>query len=167
MNLNEYQAKLVELWSTPPDCDHLVFCAVGMAEEAGEALGKVKRLMRGDGFDREGYLNELGDVLAYLTMVAQTEGFKLQDLNSQLPDSKGQVVLYTAFYLMTGVTDLLQAVFEGVHGDEDFKDVIEAKLRSCLRRLEWCATSTEAQSTLEEVMQMNIDKLTDLKRFGR
>ena len=57
----------------------------GLAEEAGEVAGLFKRELRNLPKDRlrctrEHYVEELGDVLWYLTGVAYTHGIDLQEL---------------------------------------------------------------------------------------
>lgn len=57
----------------------------GLAEEAGEVAGLYKRELRNLPKDqlrctREHYVEELGDVLWYLTGVAYTHGIDLQEL---------------------------------------------------------------------------------------
>lgn len=58
---------------------------VGLTEEAGEVAGLFKRELRDLPKDRERcthehYIEELGDVLWYLTGVAYTQGITLQEL---------------------------------------------------------------------------------------
>lgn len=57
------------------------FCALGLTEKAGEVAGKIKRLKRGDlTLDYETKMMialELGDVLWYLTALANNLGFSL------------------------------------------------------------------------------------------
>ena len=160
MELNEYQTKLIELWETPPDCDHLLLCAVGIAEEAGEALGKVKRLMRGDGFDREGYLLELGDCLAYVSISAHIIGIELDEsVKSEQKNISG--IIATSIELYEIANGILQVIYERVN---DF-GVVQVMYLDMKLALSLC--SAEAKSSLEEVMQLNITKLEDrIARLG-
>lgn len=61
-----------------------VFPAIGLGEEAGEVLGKVKKTLRDGGGDfaknREAILLELGDVLWYITATAEGLGATLADV---------------------------------------------------------------------------------------
>lgn len=63
----------------------IVYCALGLAEEAGESAGKIKKMLR----DNDGVLDddirhrlsrELGDVLWYLAALAREIGLKLSDV---------------------------------------------------------------------------------------
>ena len=62
-----------------------IYGALGMAGEAGELVGKVKKLWRDDGGRKTkerstDILSELGDVLWYLTYTANAMGFSLADV---------------------------------------------------------------------------------------
>lgn len=77
MTFNEYQDKLHrfdvsngELW----------YYALGMAEEAGEAVGKVKKFYRDGGLNSEAFGRELGDTLWYLTRSASVVGIDLESV---------------------------------------------------------------------------------------
>jgi NTP pyrophosphatase (non-canonical NTP hydrolase) len=61
-----------------------VFPAMGLCEEAGEVMGKIKKTIRDGGGDfdktREAIRLELGDVLWYLTATADALGYTLDDI---------------------------------------------------------------------------------------
>lgn len=81
MTLNEYQERADKTALYPRDGQGLpVYTALGLAEEAGEFVGKVKRGLRGDGFSHEGAVKELGDVLWYLAMAARDLGVTLDEV---------------------------------------------------------------------------------------
>ena len=59
----------------------LLDAAAGLAEEAGEVLGHVrKHVMQGSALDREAVVTELGDALWCLSIVASTLGVSLADV---------------------------------------------------------------------------------------
>ena len=59
----------------------LLDAAAGLAEEAGEVLGHVrKHVMQGRALDREAVVAELGDALWCLSTVASTLGVSLSDV---------------------------------------------------------------------------------------
>ena len=61
--------------------DRLLDAAAGLAEEAGEALGLVrKHRMQGRPLDRERLREELGDALWCLTVAAQSAGIPLEEV---------------------------------------------------------------------------------------
>lgn len=64
---------------------HLVYPILGLVNEAGEVAGKVKKLMRDDAGQLtqerfEDIVSELGDVLWYVTAVADDLGIALTDV---------------------------------------------------------------------------------------
>lgn len=60
----------------------LGYCGLALAGEAGETAEKIKKTYRdNNGVPyTQGILSELGDVLYYLTRMAHTLGFKLEDI---------------------------------------------------------------------------------------
>lgn len=62
----------------------ITYCALGLANEAGEAAGKVKKLIRGDKplspGTRMAIADELGDALWYLTRLADELGYDLDEI---------------------------------------------------------------------------------------
>src|SRR3989338_4058661 len=86
MNLNEYQKKAL----TTAGYDEkykVIYPALGLGNEAGEVLGKVKKWLRGD--DGEGIISnerkdalkeELGDVLWYLAVLSHDLGLSFDDV---------------------------------------------------------------------------------------
>lgn len=65
----------------------VLYLTLGLASEAGEVAGKVKKIVRGDKVDPESYVAELGDVLWYLVRLADNIGLTLEDL-AELNSSK-------------------------------------------------------------------------------
>src|SRR5687768_13036382 len=51
-------------WGSEKDRD-ASHAAFGFAEEAGEVMGVFKREQRGEGFDRDKFIKEMGDVAYY------------------------------------------------------------------------------------------------------
>lgn len=65
--------------------DRVVYPALGLASEAGEVAGKIKKVLRdADGdFDRaplDAIKDELGDVLWYVAVLAADLGLSLDDI---------------------------------------------------------------------------------------
>lgn len=92
MTLREYQqqAKLTAC----PEAD-LTYCLLGLANEAGEVAGVVKKFRRGDYGEeelREKLRGELGDVLWYVAMVADRIEFDFEDLtlDNMVPNTETQ-----------------------------------------------------------------------------
>lgn len=82
MTLDEYQAAATR--TTNPKLDELqrlLDAAAGLAEEAGEVLGLVrKHAYQSRDLDRERLKTELGDALWCLAMTAQSAGLTLEDV---------------------------------------------------------------------------------------
>lgn len=77
-----YQLAAKETAVYPKDVA-IPYLALGLANEAGEATGKVKKFLRGDyGQDklRKALIGELGDVLWYLTMLADQFDIQLDEI---------------------------------------------------------------------------------------
>lgn len=80
MNFHQYQKAAVMFAIYPRDMA-IVYPALGLASEAGEVCDKIKKSMRDQHhLDRMGVLKELGDVLWYITLVADDMGFSLNDV---------------------------------------------------------------------------------------
>lgn len=87
MELNEYQKKALETAMYDPKYK-VVYPTLGLAEETGEVVGKIKKWLRGDdGTDgaisperKEAIKGELGDVLWYLSVLANDLGMTLEEV---------------------------------------------------------------------------------------
>ena len=70
---------------------------LGLGEEAGEVLGKIKKLIRDKNFSKSEIIKELGDCLFYVTAIANYLGDDLQsvaDANmAKLKDRKKRDVI--------------------------------------------------------------------------
>lgn len=85
MDLSDYQS-LSRRTATYPIIGHpLIYPTLGLANEAGEVAGKIKKVFR----DKEGVIgeterqalkSELGDVLWYLAQVCTELGLSLEDV---------------------------------------------------------------------------------------
>lgn len=96
LTFNEYD-KTAKKTAQYPEHLGLVYTAFGLANEAGEVLGKLKKLIRDhDDFEtalaenREALIGELGDVLWYLSALSSEVGTSLEEVakenNSKLLD---------------------------------------------------------------------------------
>ena len=84
MQLNKYQ-KEAKKTAIHPKRYKIIYPAIGLGNEAGEVLGKIKKWLRGD--DGKGEMSkerknalkgELGDVLWYLSTLATELDFSLE-----------------------------------------------------------------------------------------
>jgi NTP pyrophosphatase (non-canonical NTP hydrolase) len=81
----DYDRFVEDVWLGSPEMDEtkaeLNFIGLAICEEAGEVAGKLKKLSRGDGnITVEQIVNELGDVLYYVTKLAHELNVGLAEL---------------------------------------------------------------------------------------
>lgn len=82
MNFDDYQEQAAEFCRYPAK-DKLLFYCLGLGGETGEVLEKVKKMYRDrqDSIDIAGdVLKELGDVLWYLSRIADAFNLALSDV---------------------------------------------------------------------------------------
>lgn len=84
MTLNEYQERAMKN-KVYGYGDKIIYPALGLGNEAGEVLGKIKKVLRDNGgqFSSEKskeIADECGDVLWYLAALAQDLGFTLSEI---------------------------------------------------------------------------------------
>ncbi|MCX6751520.1 MAG: nucleoside triphosphate pyrophosphohydrolase family protein [Candidatus Nomurabacteria bacterium] len=86
MEFKEYQKKALTT-AFHPKKYKVIYPALGLGNESGEVMGKIKKWLRGD--DGKGRMNkerkeslkeELGDVLWYLAILAHDLGISLEDI---------------------------------------------------------------------------------------
>jgi NTP pyrophosphatase (non-canonical NTP hydrolase) len=101
MEFQEYQKRAVET-AVYSDEWRLIYPVMGLANEAGEVLGKVKKVMRDDGGEvtlerREEILAEIGDLLWYVAVTCSDLDASLSDVAAQnlakLADRKARNVI--------------------------------------------------------------------------
>ena len=78
MNFDEYQ-KFARSTAIYPDECKVVYPALGLCGEAGEVAEKVKKNIR-DGKSLDGVVLELGDVLWYISALADDLGVTLEEV---------------------------------------------------------------------------------------
>ena len=86
MQLNEYQKKAL-MTALYKKKYKIVYPALGLGNEAGEVLGKIKKWLRGDDGDgkmskerKQALKEELGDVLWYIAVLARDLDLSLDDI---------------------------------------------------------------------------------------
>lgn len=86
VTFDDYQKKA--LTTAKDDSVELMHRATGLAAEAGEVNGKLNKWLRDtkgdmDKLDRGALASELGDVLWFTATLAETLGYKLEDIATQ------------------------------------------------------------------------------------
>ena len=86
MNFNEYQYKAQQTATYPQEttAQALTYLSLGLNGEAGEVADKIKKWFRGD-YDltpeiRHEIVKECGDVLWYISEIARSLNFTLEEL---------------------------------------------------------------------------------------
>lgn len=80
--MNEYQKQAASS-AVYPGTQAVIYPMIGMCNEAGEALGKLKKVLRGDRpleMQRDALIDELGDVLWYLAQTCTDLGVSLDEV---------------------------------------------------------------------------------------
>jgi NTP pyrophosphatase (non-canonical NTP hydrolase) len=85
MDFTDYQSKARATAKYPVIGHPVIYPTLGLANEAGEVAGKIKKIFRDkDGIiaepDKEALKAELGDVLWYIAQVATELGLSLDDI---------------------------------------------------------------------------------------
>lgn len=85
MNFTDYQTKSRKTAGYPAIGHPVIYPTLGLANEAGEVAGKVKKIFRDKGgviseADRDALKGELGDVLWYLAQVSTELGLSLDEV---------------------------------------------------------------------------------------
>jgi NTP pyrophosphatase (non-canonical NTP hydrolase) len=83
--LNDYQRESRRTWNVIATDHPIVYPTLGLANEAGEVAGKVKKIFRDKegriaDEDRQALKYELGDVLWYLTQICTELDLTLEDV---------------------------------------------------------------------------------------
>ena len=84
-DFNTYQAESRKTWGIIPMNHPIVYPTMGLANEAGEVAGKIKKIFRDQNGqiteeNRQSLKNELGDVLWYLTQICTELGLTLEEV---------------------------------------------------------------------------------------
>jgi NTP pyrophosphatase (non-canonical NTP hydrolase) len=85
MDFTDYQTKSRKTANYPTIGHPVIYPTLGLANEAGEVAGKIKKIFRDKGgviseADREALKGELGDVLWYLAQVCTELDLSLEEV---------------------------------------------------------------------------------------
>jgi len=84
MQANEYQQRTIETAVYPGSGTggekELTYLGLGLASEAGEVAGKIKKLLRDGRLDTDALVGEIGDVCWYVARLASALGVTLEDV---------------------------------------------------------------------------------------
>ena len=82
MNLETYQTQ-TRTTAIYPENQALVYLGLGLASEAGEVAGKVKKMIQDGGINTMDTIDEIGDVFWYLTRLCDELGFSAEEVLSR------------------------------------------------------------------------------------
>ncbi len=85
MTFEEYQKESRKTAMYPDAGKNFVYPTLGLASEAGEVAGKIKKVLRDkngiiDAAGKQAVAEELGDVMWYLSQVASELGLSLEEI---------------------------------------------------------------------------------------
>jgi len=84
MQANEYQKRTMDTAVYPGagtgDNTELVYLGLGLASEAGEVAGNIKKLIRDGKYDPGSLAYELGDCCWYIARLAWAVGYDFSDI---------------------------------------------------------------------------------------
>lgn len=84
MQANDYQQRTIETAIYPESGTgstlELAYLGLGLASEAGEVSGKIKKLLRDGRLNGEALVGEIGDVCWYVARLASALGVTLEDV---------------------------------------------------------------------------------------
>lgn len=79
MKLNDYQEQAAAT-AIYKEEHSILYPAMGLSNEAGEVLGKVKKILRDGTFDRLAIADEIGDVLWYAAALCRDLEISLEEV---------------------------------------------------------------------------------------
>jgi NTP pyrophosphatase (non-canonical NTP hydrolase) len=168
MDFLKYQIAASSTAIYPNKGNNLAYAVLGLTEETGEALQKAGFQTKTK--EHELFLKELGDVLWYVNATAFEAGSSLLELitikASPIPEGSIEELMTILFFECSVIAGRAKKVIRDNNGvvTEEKRAVILQSLSNVIRCLELLAD--KAESTLQEVANMNIQKLQFRKVAG-
>jgi NTP pyrophosphatase (non-canonical NTP hydrolase) len=168
MNYLKYQQAALLTAIYPNKGHNLAYAVLGLTEETGEAfhMSNFQRKSK----EHELFLKELGDILWYVNATAYECGSSLVEvMNLETPVfpvgsiQELMTILFFECSVVSGRAKKLIRDHNGTVTDEK-KATIRQSLNNIMQCLELIAA--EAESTLQQVAELNIEKLQGRKSSG-
>ncbi len=153
MNWNKMVEMALETWQ--PGNNPMLHALLGLAGEAGEMIDQYKKYLYKDGYEcsLDDFLDELGNFWYYLRIVSHLKGIRFLTSQSHiLPYSELDVLVKTLVTSSKMLEDYY-IISVDITNDKSYD------LYSCL-----LTRLSELGCTIEELTQINYDKLSDSKR---
>ena len=84
MDIKKYQQWTITTAIYPGAGEHgfneILYLTLGLASEAGEVAGKLKKIIRGDKVEPQAFLSELSDVLWYMVRICDNLNIDMEQL---------------------------------------------------------------------------------------
>lgn len=143
----------LETWH--PGDDPFLHVLTGLAGEAGEMIDQYKKYLYKDGYEcsREKFLNELGDFWYYLRIASHLKGVNL------MSDYRSVLLCHPVLYILIRILAYSSRMLEDYH-------IFEMNIhQERFYTLCHCMSSRldQLNCTIEELTQLNYDKLSDNK----
>lgn len=155
MKLDDYQIKAMETAVYPNVGNNIFYPILGLIGEFGEVL-EAKLL----GTSRDDLLSELGDVGWYISRVCTELGIKLSDVSTTQDVEDPTLVLCRLAEITKKVMRDNNSEVTSVHV-EKYKPLLAIMFMELQRQV------AAADSTIEEICELNIQKLFDRKERNK
>lgn len=152
MNWNKMVEMALETWQ--PGNNPMLHALMGLAGEAGEMIDQYKKYLYKDGFrySREEFLDELGDFWYYLRIVSHLKGIRFLTSQSYILPYPELNILVKILVVSSKMLEDYYIISTDITNDRLYD------LYSCL-----LTRLSELGCTIEELTQLNYDKLSDSK----
>lgn len=155
MTFEEYQKAAVSFRTDTANNEE--YLTLGLIAEVGEAAGKLAKRRRDGVFDEKAFIKELGDILWFVSNLAEYyDKYHDTDLSAELKSSFNRdafPVLFGKAYQMIRVANY---AVELVKGGVRFAELVD----------EICDLAGRFGYTLEQVAEINLTKLRDRQARG-
>ncbi len=155
MNLDEYQIAAMETAVYPNVGNNIFYPILGLIGEFGEVLEAIQT-----GASREDILSELSDVTWYISRVCTELGIKLSEVSDCREIEDPTIVLCRLAEITKKVMRDSNSEVTDVH-TQKYKPLLSKIFFELQRRIK------EAESTIEEICELNIKKLADRKKRNK
>ena len=143
----------------------LLYCTLGLQNEVGELIDKM--MNHNESLQQE-FSGEAGDILWYITRLADELGINIEDIVPDIFDTKigkSQFVMLV-FRLEENIGDLYGLLKKSVRGDKELdKKTIEERMCAIIFTFQVILSMFDL--TLRDIVKQNMEKLSSRKERGK